>query len=412
MAPRDGGLLDPAATELVVTFDRDMFRGGHSICGGGVTFPKVSGRPKWRGDRTLVIPVQLKPDHEYELSLNCSSARKIRSKEGAQLTPARWRFTTLPAQLRPWPEQQRRNRDALARLRELLTSSYSYRDRVVADWSALFAANEARLLGARTDRAFAVAANELMKPARDQHVSLSYREQTYTPYAPIIEPLYRTFAVRRMFELEAVSPRVYRGLTDDGIGYLLITGWQQDVDEERLMGAVTEMMAHKALVIDVRPNTGGDERIAQRLASWFVAGEKVYAKHRALVDGHLGEAVARTVVGREERFSLPTALLIGPRVMSSCESFVLMMKQADGVQVVGKPTRGSSGNPIAHDLGNGVSINLPSWQALRPDGTCFEGDGIAPDVVVPCTSRDLEVGEPTLEKALALLRARLKRGGE
>ena len=65
-----------------------------------------------------------------------------------------------------------------------------------------------------------------------------------------------------------------------------------------------------------------------------------------------------------------------------------------------------------HDLGNGVSINLPSWQALRPDGTCFEGDGIAPDVVVPCTSRDLEVGEPTLEKALALLRARLKRGGE
>ena len=85
-----------------------------------------------------------------------------------------------------------------------------------------------------------------------------------------------------------------------------------------------------------------------------------------------------------------------------------MMKQAEGVQIVGQPTRGSSGNPIEHDLGNGVYVKLPSWRALRLDGSCFEGEGVAPDVLVPCTSRDLETGEPTLEKALALLRARIK----
>ncbi|MGC6487696.1 MAG: Ig-like domain-containing protein, partial [Planctomycetota bacterium] len=133
MKPRDGGALDPAATELVVTFDRDMFRGGYSVCGGGPDFPKIQGRPQWRGDRTLVIPVQLKPDHEYNLSLNCSSGRKIRSKEGATLTPTRWSFTTFPAQLRPWPEQQQRNLDAFERLRQLLATRYSYRDRVVSD---------------------------------------------------------------------------------------------------------------------------------------------------------------------------------------------------------------------------------------------------------------------------------------
>ena len=88
-----------------------------------------------------------------------------------------------------------------------------------------------------------------------------------------------------------------------------------------------------------------------------------------------------------------------------------MMKQADGVQVIGQKTRGSSGNPVEHDLGNGVFVKLPSWQALRPDGSCFEGEGIAPDVSVPCTSRDLETSEPTLEKALELLRARVKAGG-
>ena len=47
---------------------------------------------------------------------------------------------------------------------------------------------------------------------------------------PLVEPLFRTFAVRRTFALDQVSPRVFRGHTDDGVGYLLITGWQEDVD--------------------------------------------------------------------------------------------------------------------------------------------------------------------------------------
>ncbi|MEC8253498.1 MAG: S41 family peptidase, partial [Planctomycetota bacterium] len=96
------------------------------------------------------------------------------------------------------------------------------------------------------------------------------------------------------------------------------------------------------------------------------------------------------------------------RVMSSCESFVLMMNQSDGVQIVGQNKRGSSGNPVEHDLGNGGQVQLPSWRALRPDGSCFEGEGIQPDVHVPCTSRDLQEGEPTLHKALELLRQRIK----
>jgi len=407
MTPRNGGTIDATATELVVSFDQDMFRGGYSICGGGPAFPKIDGRPTWPRDRKLVIPVTLKPDHEYELSLNCSSARKIASKAGVKLPPTRWTFTTLPATLRPWPEQQARNAKALDRLMALLRDSYSYRGRVVKDWSALRDEHARRLRNARTDRAFAVAVNELLRAAQDQHVSVQYRDKVYTPYQPLVEPLFRLFAVRRLFALEPISARVYRGETDDGIGYLLITGWQQDVDPERLLGAIAEMMGLKALVIDVRSNVGGDERIAKRVASWFVKGEKVYAKHQVVGSDAV---VERAVVGNEERFGRPVVVLAGPRVMSSCESFVLMMKQAEGVEVVGQATRGSSGNPVAHDLGNRVTVKLPSWRALRPDGTCFEGEGVAPDVHVPCTSRDFEEADLPLEKALALLRAKVKEG--
>ena len=406
--PRNGAAVDPATSELVVTFDQDMSRRGYSICGGGPSFPKIDGRPKWPRYRKLVIPVKLEPDQEYELSLNCGAARKIMSKEGVRLPPYQWTFTTLPATLRPWPEQQARNRAAYDRLAELLDASYAYRDRVVPGWSPLLAKEGKRMLDARVDRSFAKAAAATLSAAQDQHVTVRYKDQIYASYEPLVEPLFRTFAVRRTFALDQVSPRVFRGHTDDGVGYLLITGWQEDVDVERLLGAIAEMMSMKALILDVRPNVGGDERIAKRVASWFVKGERVYAKQQLIGPSGLGEVVERKIVGNDETFGRPTVVLTGPRVMSSCESFVLMMKQAEGVQVVGQPTRGSSGNPIEHDLGNGVYVKLPSWRALRLDGSCFEGEGVAPDVLVPCTSRDLETGEPTLEKALALLRARIK----
>ena len=406
--------VPPTTTELVVVFDQDMDRTGHSICGGGPSLPKFRGRPKWDGHRKLTLPVELVPDQEYEFSLNCSSARNIRSKAGTPLAPVKWQFTTLPANMRTAAEQRLRNEQAIAKLEQAIDGSYSYRDRLIADWPALWGQHREVLLAARTDRAFAIVAAKMLASAQDMHVVLRYRDTTYASHDPLIEPLYRTFAVRRVFELESISPRAFRAKTEDGIGYLLINGWQENVDAERLIGAIAEMMEQKALVIDVRSNTGGDERIAQRVASWFVEGSHVYAQHRIRTgpgpDG-FGAPQARQITGNDAVYDRPVAVLVGPRVMSSNEAFVLMMKQARDAIIVGQKTYGSSGNPKPHDLGNDVTIMLPSWQVLRPDGSCWEGEGIAPDVAVPCTSRDFETRDPTLDKALELLRAKIAKQG-
>ncbi|MBZ0267328.1 hypothetical protein K8I85_04185, partial [bacterium] len=100
-------------------------------------------------------------------------------------------------------------------------------------------------------------------------------------------------------------------------------------------------------------------------------------------------------------------------VMSSNEAFVLMMKQAADCTVVGQRTFGSSGNPKPHELGNGVTVVVPSWQSLRPDGTCFEGEGLAPDVEVAVDVAELEQRDPILERALEILdRAKPLRPGD
>ena len=60
-------------------------------------------------------------------------------------------------------------------------------------------------------------------------------------------------------------------------------------------------------------------------------------------------------------------------------------------------------------FGGSVVAVLPSWQALRPDGTCFEGEGIAPDIRVAATPADLATRDPILERALEVLRDKVSR---
>jgi C-terminal processing protease CtpA/Prc len=81
------------------------------------------------------------------------------------------------------------------------------------------------------------------------------------------------------------------------------------------------------------------------------------------------------------------------------------MKQAPQAALVGVDSFGSSGNPQPHTLLPGLVVLLPSWQALRPDGSAIEGEGIEPHVHVAATAAELATGDPVLTAALARLRA-------
>jgi carboxyl-terminal processing protease len=95
---------------------------------------------------------------------------------------------------------------------------------------------------------------------------------------------------------------------------------------------------------------------------------------------------------------------MGPVNMSSCESFLLMMKQVPGCKLIGATSYGSSGNPQGYGLPNGVVVYLPSWKDMMPDGAMFEGQGLAPDEAVRAETKDFEERDPVLEAALQLLR--------
>ena len=88
--------VDPATTEITVTFDQDM-AGGFSWTGGGPDYPPTTGRPSWRDARTCVLPVKLEAGHYYRVGINSKSHQNFRSQSGVPAPPSAIYFTTKGA---------------------------------------------------------------------------------------------------------------------------------------------------------------------------------------------------------------------------------------------------------------------------------------------------------------------------
>jgi C-terminal processing protease CtpA/Prc len=162
----------------------------------------------------------------------------------------------------------------------------------------------------------------------------------------------------------------------------------------------------KNLIIDVRENSGGNESFAKGFASYFVKDPIPYEKVKsfnkksgAFDDEHLKKLYPNE---RKLYYSGNIYVLSGPSVMSSNESFILMMKQLPNAKVIGMKTYGSSGNPLPHQLSNDVTIYLPSWQAYTLDGILIEGNGIKPDIEMKTTRKDFEDKDILIEEVLKM----------
>jgi hypothetical protein len=88
--------VDPATTEVRVTFDQDM-RGGFSWTGGGEVYPEVTGKPQWETPRTCVLPVKLQPGKFYRLGINSTSHGNFRGTNGARARVRALYFVTAGA---------------------------------------------------------------------------------------------------------------------------------------------------------------------------------------------------------------------------------------------------------------------------------------------------------------------------
>lgn len=413
--PKNGAQdVDPSLREIVVKFDQPMSRRAYSWCGGGETFPKTRGNAIWKDDRTCVLPVKLEPNHEYALGINCPAANNFRSKGGTSAEFLTLTFTTRGEGEAPAGGEDLTavNTESVEMLKTLIENHYSYRDLRGVKWERTFKRHTPKLIEAKTKRTFAQAAGRLLGAARDIHMTLKIDDEWFPTYRrntpanlnwPQMDDLVPNFTQHNKF--------VATGNWKDELGYIAILGWPADPAETKpAFEALQRFAKYDGLIVDVRANSGGAEPIAQNFAGHFVDQPVVYAKHDIRdpdADSGFTEVSQRVLQPAEsgQRFKGNVVVLSGEHVMSSCEAFVLMMKQAPGCKVIGETTYGSSGNPQSYALPNGVTVNIPCWRAMTPDGKIFEGKGIKPDIEVKAKRTDFMGKDPVLERALKELKS-------
>lgn len=298
---------------------------------------------------------------------------------------------------------------AHARAAELLSRAildrYAPLDGRDLGWPARLARGRADLEGAASPEAFAEVAAGLLAVADDPHLALRAGGRwfaTHTRQAPQSWDARILAAAVPGFTAHGGS--VATGRFPDGIAYVLVAAFPPGREDllAPALDAIEAADASVGLILDVRPNPGGDELQARALAGLFVEAPAVYALTRAPdLDPAPPPRTLLPTPGRRP-FRGEVAVLQGPRVSSSGEALLLMMKQAPRARRFGERSAGSSGNPAPVELGNGVALLLPRWRTFDPSGVPLEGQGVAPDEAVVMRPGDAE--DPVLGAALRWLR--------
>lgn len=402
--------VDAATTELRVTFGQPMdTKRGWSfvVLDSKFVLPEVAGKPQWISDTTIVLPVKLKPGREYGLGINSEQHQNFRGTNGLPAVPYPISFRTAPSgDVKPLDPEQ--NRKSLEQLRSAIEEKYSHRDLRGIDWDVRFAEFEARLIDAKTSGQFAMLAGQLLEVARDAHIWLDADGDRLAGFRRNVRLNADRELLKRIIpQLRSVNRVVATGRFPDGPAYLMIGSWSQKATRNIEAAAkwIDELSPDDTLILDIRFNSGGDERLARKIAGRFVERSVVYAGHLnrdTSSPSGFSKIKERTLKPIRPGFRGRTVVLMGPVNMSSCEAFLLMMKQAPQCTLMGEKSYGSSGNPKPVRLANKVTVSLPSWVALTPDGEPFEGKGISPDVHVefPDGSED----DPLINAALELLK--------
>lgn len=274
--------------------------------------------------------------------------------------------------------------EPIEELRQAIEQKYSYRDLRHVDFNQLFEKFIPRFQATKSPVEFAKVAVELLAHAQDVHITVQVEQTTLPTYQRNIPPNYDMKLIAKQIPDSQSDHRcVSYGHAAKDIGYLVIGQWFPNCEISAQL-ALDKLIDQKALIIDVRPNSGGQETLAQQFAGRFVSKSMPYALFETRIKDGFSQKEMRVLQPNLERkhFLGKVIVLMGPHNMSSNESFLLMMKAA-GATLIGASSFGSSGNPKPHLLSNGVTIYLPSWRAYQLQGSLIEGKGIDPDIVIP-----------------------------
>ena len=286
------------------------------------------------------------------------------------------------------------------------------------DWQAQY--NRCRPLVSDTmsDRSLFTVLTRMLDTLNDDHVYLRPVRQTGLPWysggilgRTTVDDFDKKVAQSYLSQKTVYNPAIEYGMFPDNTGYINLIDFGENFN--RYPAAMDEILLKlkdtKGIVIELRENGGGEDRVAQYIANRF-ASSRHFSFSSSIRNGPGYADFAAPLNFYTEpagsfQYTKPIVMLTNLHVFSTGETFILAMKQNAQVQTVGGVTGGALSDAVTRDLPNGWSYRLPIADVRDAQGVNLEGIGIAPAYPVNNTKAELAQGrDKAMEKALQLIR--------
>ncbi|HEU5137667.1 MAG TPA: serine hydrolase [Steroidobacteraceae bacterium] len=220
----------------------------------------------------------------------------------------------------------------------------------------------------------------------------------------------KTYAVRGL--QSAADGAIHYGWLPGEIGYLHIGRFRDlDASARATDQAIAALKNAKGLLLDVRNNGGGDDRVGQAIASRFVVAARPYMTVAMRRPGRVPPAFLDPVEWRLApagplQFTRPIVLLVNSRSISAAENFALALRAVPQAIIVGETTAGAMADIVTRVLPNDWQVTVPINLFRDVNGVSWEGVGITPDLWVKNERSEVASGtDRALQMALEFLRA-------
>ncbi len=249
---------------------------------------------------------------------------------------------------------------------------------------------------------------ELLRGPKTKPVTLVFRDKTGTTFS-------RTLPRTGYANLKS-SPAFRFQLLPGNVAYVQLNNFENDQALNGFKAAFDSIAATNALILDVRQNGGGDSGYGWNVLGYLTDKTMEVGSYLSRLYSPLrrarGESVVFEPVGvgstwpanGQKLYTRPVVVLTSGRTFSAAEDFAVAFDAMKRGTIIGEPTGGSTGQPLAFSLPGGVMARVCTKRDMYPDGTEWNGKGIQPAVLVKPTVADMQAGRDTvLEAALTHL---------
>ena len=229
---------------------------------------------------------------------------------------------------------------------------------------------------------------------------------------------------------------------ENNIGYISLNTFTKEEVVDMFVSKLDSLSKHKALIIDIRYNGGGNSRYAHQITKYltdkpYFFGEQgstrkhlaTYKAWGAFANKEYAEALGMKPVEeskyeeyyynnaweiektdtifndvKSKKLLMPIVVLTSNSTASSAEDFLIGLDYLKRATLIGQRTYGSTGQPIFFKLPNEGSCRICTRKCTYVDGRKFIGIGIIPDIEIePNIDYYLSDKDIVLEKAIEYL---------